>query len=134
MLYSFFYMLNGMIMNRKKAKDFKDLEAWKKAHHIVLEVYKLTRDYPPEERYGLVSQMRRAAVSVPSNIAEGFGRRGKKDKVHFYNMAHSSLEELRYQLILSKDLCFLPDISSLYKETEGASMMLTNLIKSIEKS
>jgi len=117
---------------RQKIKDFKDLEVWKKAHCIVLGIYKLTTDYPPEEKYGLVSQMRRAAVSVPSNIAEGFGRRGKKDKIHFYNIAHSSLEELRYQLILSKDLGYLPDISTLHRETESASMMLTNLIKSIE--
>jgi len=119
---------------RQKIKDFKDLEVWKKAHYIVLGIYKLTTDYPPEEKYGLVSQMRRAAVSVPSNIAEGFGRRGKKDKIHFYNIAHSSLEELRYQLILSKDLGYLSDISTLHRETESASMMLTNLIKSIETS
>jgi four helix bundle protein len=76
-------------------RRFDELDVWKEPHALVLEVYRLTRGFPPEERFGLVSQMRRAAVSVPANIAEGFRRRGHGDKVYFYNVGQSSLEELR---------------------------------------
>lgn len=84
-----------------KANKFEDLEVWKKAHELVLKIYNITADYPSEEKFGLVSQMRRAAISIPANIAEGFKKRGLKDKVNFYNIAQGSLEELRYYLILS---------------------------------
>ena len=81
---------------------FEQLEVWQIAHKIVLDVYKGTTHLPPEEKFGLVSQVRRAAVSVPGNIAEGFKRRGEADKKHFYNIAQSSLEELRYYTILTR--------------------------------
>lgn len=77
-------------------KDFKDIFAWQKAHQLTLLVYKLTRKYPKDELYGLVSQSRRAVVSIPSNLAEGFKRRGLQDDAHFCNIAEASLEELRY--------------------------------------
>jgi four helix bundle protein len=83
---------------------FTQLEVWKKAHAAVLEVYRLTRGFPPDEKDPLVSQMRRAAVSIPANIAEGFGRRSAKDKAHFYTVGLGSLEELRYSFILARDL------------------------------
>lgn len=86
---------------------FEDLGVWQKAHQLVLAVYRLTRTYPDAERFGLVSQMRRSAVSVPANIAEGFKKRGTADKLRYYNIAQGSLEELRYYLILSRDLCYL---------------------------
>ena len=81
------------------AKTFEDLIVWQKAHQFVLEIYKLTSDFPGYELYGLTSQMRRAAVSIAANIAEGFGKRGKADKVRFLNIAQGSLEESRYYLI-----------------------------------
>jgi four helix bundle protein len=84
------------VENRKQGRleRFEDLVVWQRAHQLVLEVYKVTRDYPAEERFSLVPQMRRAAVSIPANIAEGFKKHGQRDKMNFYNIAQGSLEEL----------------------------------------
>ena len=89
---------------REPAKTFEDLILWQKAHSLVLNIYTLTHAFPKPEVFGLTSQMRRAAISVPANIAEGFKKRGKADKVRFLNIAQGSLEEVRYYLILAKDL------------------------------
>jgi four helix bundle protein len=89
---------------RPPAKSFQDLLVWRKAHKLVLAVYALTATFPKSETYGLALQMRRAAVSIPANIAEGFRRRGKADKARFLNIAEGSVEECRYFLILVKDL------------------------------
>ena len=89
---------------RTRVRSFEDLLVWQKAHQFVLITYKLTRQFPKEEQYGLISQIRRAAVSVPANIAEGFRRRTKADKQRFLTIAHGSLEEVRYYLMLSEDL------------------------------
>jgi len=86
------------------ARSFRDLVLWQKAHDFVLRVYRFTSDFPNSERYGLTSQFRRAAVSIAANIAEGFRKRGKADKVRFLNIAEGSIEECRYYLILSQDL------------------------------
>lgn len=88
-------------------QTFQDLIVWQKAHRLVLLVYKFTEPYPRHELFGLTSQSRRCAVSVPSNIAEGFKRRTKIDSAHFCNMAETSLEELKYDLILSRDLKYI---------------------------
>ena len=88
----------------KPARTFQDLLVWRKAHGFVLDVYALTATFPKFETYGLASQMRRAAISIPANIAEGFRRRGKADKARFLNIAEGSVEECRYFLILAKDL------------------------------
>ena len=88
----------------RPARTFQDLLVWQKAHRFVLEIYALTAAFPKPETHGLCLQMRRAAVSVPANIAEGFRRRGKADKARFMNMAEGSIEECRYYLILAKDL------------------------------
>ena len=88
----------------RPARTFQDLLVWRKAHGFVLEVYALTATFPRSETYGLALQMRRAAVSIPANIAEGFRRRGKADKARFLNIAEGSVEECRYFLILVKDL------------------------------
>jgi len=93
---------------KQPAQSFRDLGVWQKSHALVLEVYKLTRRLPKEELFGLVSQMRRSAVSVPANIAEAFKRRGKADKARQLNIAQGSLEELRYFFILCTDLSYLP--------------------------
>jgi len=77
---------------------------WQKAHQFVLAVYRLTGEFPSAEQYGLTSQFRRAAVSIPANIAEGFKKRGKADKARFLNIAQGSLEECRYYVILTRDL------------------------------
>jgi four helix bundle protein len=89
------------------AERFEDLLMWRKSHQLVLHVYRVTRTFPKEEVYGLTSQMRRAAVSIPANIAEGFKRKGRSDKARIMNIAQASLEELRYYFILGKDLEYL---------------------------
>ena len=103
---------------REPAKTFEDLLVWQKAHLLALSVYRVTATFPREEIYGLTSQFRRAAVSIPANIAEGFKKRGKSDKVRFLNIAQGSLEECRYYLILSKDLGYsdTPETFSLIHE------------------
>ena len=96
---------------------------WRKAHELVLAVYSFTATFPKEETYGLKLQMRRAALSIPANIAEGFRRRGKADKARYMNMAEGSLEESRYYLILAKDLGY-GDTGSLTTLLEEVSRLL----------
>ena len=114
-----------------RIENFQGLEVWQRAHQLVLAVYRVTRDFPNDERYGLVSQMRRAAVSVAANIAEGFKRQGKADKVRFYNISEASLEELKYYFILSRDLEYIADTENLVAEAEIVSRMLYRLIESV---
>jgi four helix bundle protein len=111
--------------------NFQQLEVWQRAHQLALVVYRVTKTFPADEKYGLVSQMRRAAVSIPANIAEGFKRRGQADKMRFYNTGETSLEELKYYFILSKDLEHLADIEQLMADAEIVSRLLYRLIESI---
>jgi four helix bundle protein len=115
-----------------KAKTFEDLLVWQKAHKLVLEIYKLTRTFPQDELFGLTSQIRRAAVSVPANIAEGFKRKGKADKLRFFNISQASLEEVRYYLILAQDLGY-SDTASLKTNVDEISRMLDAYMKSIRR-
>jgi four helix bundle protein len=94
-------------MSRPPAQRFQDLEMWQKSHSLTVRVYKLTKAFPREEIFGLTAQMRRAAISVPANIAEGFSKRGRIDKARVMNIAQASLEELRYYFILARDLTYL---------------------------
>ena len=112
-----------MTAPRVAARTFQDLVVWRKAHELVLAVYSLTAGFPKEETYGLALQMRRAAVSVPANIAEGFRRRGKADKPRYMNMAEASLEESRYYLILAQDLGY-GNTTSLTTSLEEVSRLL----------
>ena len=105
------------------AKSFEQLIVWQKAHQFVLGVYHFTDGFPRGEIYGLTSQLRRAAVSIPANIAEGFKKRGRADKVRFLNIAQGSLEECRYYLILAKDLN--------YGETTQLNSQLEEVSKSL---
>ncbi len=89
---------------RSPARSFEDLIVWQKAHAFVLCIYRCTETFPKHELYGLTSQFRRAAVSIPANIAEGFRRQTKPEKSRFMNIAQGSLEECRYYLILARDL------------------------------
>jgi four helix bundle protein len=95
-----------MSADRRPAQSFQDLVVWQKAHRFVLAIYRFTSNLPRQETYGLSVQMRRAAVSIPANIAEGFRKRGRPDKARFMNMAEGSLEESRYYLILAQDLTY----------------------------
>ena len=110
-------------MKREPAKSFHDLIVWQKAHNFVLSVYQYSEGFPKREIYGLASQLRRAAVSIPANIAEGFKKKGKAHKVRFMNIAQGSLEECRYYLILAKDLGY-GDTSELTMRLEEVSKLL----------
>ncbi|HAH31219.1 MAG TPA: four helix bundle protein [Elusimicrobia bacterium] len=105
------------------ATRFEELVVWQKAHQFVLAVYRLSRTFPQSETYGLVSQFRRAAVSIAANIAEGFKKRGKADKLRFYNIAQGSIAESRYYLILAKDLKY-GDVSELSQLLEEVGKLL----------
>lgn len=95
-------------MNRdEKIKSFTDLNTWKEGHKLVLMVYKATENFPSKEVFGLISQLRRCAVSITSNIAEGFSRVTNKEKLHFYSMAQGSLLELQNQLLIARDVGYL---------------------------
>lgn len=104
----------GVVMARMPAQRFEDLIVWQKAHNWVLAVYRYSASFPRPEVYGLPSQIRQAAVSVPANIAEGFKKRGVRDKARFLNIAQGSLEECRYYLILCRDLGYgaRPELTS----------------------
>ena len=115
---------------RAPAKCFEDLVVWRKAHEFVLGIYKLTAKFPNSELYGLTSQLRRSAVSVPANIAEGFKKKGKADKARFLNIAQGSLEEVRYYLILTKDLEY-GDTTNLNPLLEEVSKLLESYATTI---
>jgi four helix bundle protein len=114
-----------------KARSFEDLTVWQKSHELVLKIYETTARFPRGELFGLVAQMRRAAISVPANIAEGFKKRGNKDKCNFYNIAQGSLEELRYYLVLARDLKYCEDIAGVWNLSDEVARMLTALIRSV---
>ena len=117
-------------MKRPPAKHFQDLIVWQKAHEFALLIYRYSESFPKSELYGLTSQVRRSAVSVPSNIAEGFKKKTKPDKVRFLNIAQASLEECRYYLILTKDLDY-GDTSKLMGKLEEVSKLLEAYLSSI---
>ncbi|MBK9154805.1 MAG: four helix bundle protein [Chloracidobacterium sp.] len=112
------------------ARSFEDIEAWNKSHQFVLDVYRLTEPFPKHELFGLTSQIRRAAVSIPANFAEGFRRSSKPDKLRFYNIAIGSLEECRYYLRLSSDLSYA-ETKELRLNLEEISKMLTSYMSKI---
>ncbi len=118
---------------RAKAKSFQDLIVWKKAHVFVLAVYTFTRTFPREEQYGLSSQFRRAAISIPANIAEGFKKKGRADKARFFNIAQGSIEECKYFLILANDLRY-GDTSLLDKLLQEVSRLLESYLKAVINS
>lgn len=118
---------------RKTATTFEDLLVWQKAHQFVLAIYKLTKNFPRAELYGLSSQFRRAAVSIAANIAEGFRKRGKADKLRFYNIAQGSLEECRYYLILARDLEY-GEVSDSNRLLQEVSKLLEAYSRTIQSS
>ena len=90
-----------------QVRSFQDLIVWKKAHQLVLEIYRATNTFPKNETFGIIAQIRRSSSSIPTNLVEGGKRSSRKDYAHFVNMAESSLEETKYHLILSRDLSYL---------------------------
>jgi four helix bundle protein len=124
-------LMPGAMMVRPKAEKFEDLDVWQKAHELVLETYKITKRFPSDEKFGLVSQMRRAAVSTAANIAEGFKKRGVKDKSNYYNIAQGSAKELRYYLTLAKDLGYISTNEHFMREIEAVGKMLSSLMSAV---
>ena len=116
-----------------KIKDFRDLDVWKVGKEIAVEVYEISKNFPKEELYGLVTQMRRASVSIPSNVAEGFNRQHNKEYRQFLYIALGSCAELETQLEVSCDLGFLTSVvrDQFLKKLNYESRMLQNLIKKI---
>jgi four helix bundle protein len=119
-------------MAENKIKSFTDLNAWKEAHKLVLAIYKITRDFPKEEMFGLTNQIRRAAISITSNIAEGFSRNSYKEKLQFYAISLGSLTELQNQLLAARDIGYLLNdkFKIIAEQTIVTSKLLNGLIKS----
>ncbi len=114
--------------------NFYDLNAWKKAREFVLEIYKITREFPKEELYGITSQLRRASSSIAANIAEGFSRYHYNDKIRFYHIARGSVSETQNFLFLAKDLSFLKEsgFKDIFGLSEEVNKLINGLIRSIE--
>jgi four helix bundle protein len=122
---------SGVRSARAPARTFEDLVVWQKAHAWVLAAYHFTESFPAQETYGLTIQLRRAAVSIPANIAEGFKKAGVADKRRFMNIAQGSLEECRYYLILARDLSY-GDPQQLMVQLEEVSRLLDAYARAIE--
>lgn len=120
---------------KEKINNFKELKVWQKAYDLALRIYKITADFPKEELYGIVSQMRRAGVSVVSNIAEGYSREGRPEYLRFLFIAYSSLSELETQILLSKDLGYIREtnFNELMKIKDEIGAMLYRLIQSLKR-
>ncbi|MDO8512099.1 MAG: four helix bundle protein [bacterium] len=120
------------LSNTNKITSFTHLDAWRESHALVLMTYKISKSFPKEEIFGLTSQMRRAAVSVSSNIAEGFSRNTKRDKQQFYAIAKGSLTELQNQYIICRDLGYITkdDFNTIAKKTVDVSKLINGLIRS----
>lgn len=115
-----------------KIESFTDLKTWQKGHELVLAIYKMTERFPSKEVFGITNQMRRAVVSITSNIAEGFSRRSSKEKSQFYYMALGSLTELQNQLIIARDIKYIynDNFNEVYEQTVVVSKLINGLIKS----
>jgi len=113
--------------------DYKELNVWKESIDLVKLVYEVTQKFPSEEKFGLVSQLRRASVSIPSNIAEGNGRSSDKDYKRFVEMAYGSALELETQLIISAELNFIKENDSIFKKLEQVKKLLSGFIKYLKK-
>lgn len=119
-----------METQRGAAKNFQELLVWQKAHQLVLAVYRLTDAFPKHELFALTSQLRRAVVSVPANVAEGFRKRGLKDKIRFFNTAEGSLEEVQYYFILARDLGYA-DTQLLTEQANEVGRLLESYSKTM---
>lgn len=116
----------------KPAKHFSDLLAWQAAYSLTLEIYEITNEFPLVENFGLSSQMKRAAVSITSNIAEGFGRRSQREKDNFYSIAHGSLTEVENQLIIAKGVGYIS--KEKYIELENSCNEAHRLLYGLRKA
>lgn len=118
-------------MEDKKIRTFRDLHAWQEAHQLVLLIYKLSKRFPKDELFALVNQMRRCAVSITSNIAEGFARNSLKEKVQFYAIARGSLTELQSQLDVAKDIGYIS--AEEYRSAESSCVKVQKILRGLVK-
>jgi four helix bundle protein len=114
----------------EKLTDFQQLNVWQKAHRLVLDIYEMTRKFPKEERGELVLSLRNAAMAIPIKIAEGFDRRGPKDKEQSYKESQSAIEHVKYYIILAKDMEYCKDIEEIMMSVDEVGRMLTGLVRS----
>ena len=120
---------------KKEVRNFNDLEVWQKAHHLTLEIYKITKDFPKAEIFGITNQLRKAASSISANISEGFERYYPKDKSRFYYQARGSIAEVQNFLLLARDLGFIDNqtFQGLYEQANSTRQLLNGLIRSTSK-
>lgn len=121
-------------MEKERVGSFEQMKVWQEAHALALKVFQATPKLPADQQEGLALQMERSAVEVPKNIAEGFKRRGPRNKAHYYNLAQSALEGLRYYFILCRDLNFTLDFEDLSYRGDQVSRMLDGLVRSMSRS
>jgi four helix bundle protein len=119
--------------DRERIGSFEQMKVWQEAHALVLRVFEVTPRIPPEQQEGLAAMMEKAAIEVPKSIAEGFKRRGSRNKAHYYNLAQASLESLRYMLILCRDLKYEIDYDDLAYRGDQVSRMLDGLVRSMTR-
>ena len=120
--------------DRERIQSFEQMKVWQEAHGLVLRIFEVTPRIPPEQQEGLAMMMERAAIEVPESIAEGFKRRGSRNKAHYYNLGQSSLEALRDMLILGRDLKYDIEFEDLWMRSEQVSRMLDGLIRSMARA
>lgn len=120
--------------NKIKIKSFQDLEAWKNGHELVIMIYNVTKNFPKDELFGLTNQIRRASVSITSNIAEGFSRISYKEKIQFYSISIGSLTEVQSQLLIARDLNYLNQemFNKIQEKTIIVSKLCNGMIKKIK--
>ncbi|MDO9399071.1 MAG: four helix bundle protein [bacterium] len=118
-------------MENIKIKSFTDLNAWKEGHKLVIEIYQITKDFPKEELFGLTNQIKRAVVSITSNIAEGFSRQSFKEKAQFYSISRGSVTEIQNQLLIAKDIKYLTvdKFNKVAEQTVVVHKLINGLIK-----
>ena len=120
-----------IIPKNDKIVSFTDLNAWKEGHAIVVDIYRITKDFPKDEMFGLTSQMRRCAVSITSNIAEGFSRQSYREKLQFYSISQGSVTELQNQLLISRDVGYLSE--TVFKGLNDRLTILHKIINGLIK-
>lgn len=118
---------------RERITNFEQMKVWQEAHFLVLKTFELTPALPPEQQEGIALAMERAAIEVPKTIAEGFKRRGSRNKAHYYNLAQSHLEALRYYFILCRDLKYTIEYEDLAQRADTVSRMLDSLVRSMAR-
>ncbi len=124
--------MNNELREENKIRSFTDLNVWKEAHKLVIMIYKTTKQFPKDELFGLTNQIRRAVVSVTSNIAEGFSRNTFRDKTQFYSIALGSLTEVQNQLLIARDVGYIDN--KIFQEIGGQTVIVSKLCNGLLKS